>query len=88
MNTTISTEKIQSTEAYKALNHIQQEFAVKRANRLIISNALIVAKNNGVVPGNVVGYNLRIVEELLGESVKFKFNLIQQIEKETDESAN
>lgn len=72
MNTTISTEKIQSTEAYKSLNNIQKEFVVKRANRLIITNALIVAKSNGVIPGNVVGYNLRIVEELLGESVKFK----------------
>lgn len=70
MNTTISTEKIQSTETYKSLNHIQKEFAVKRANRLLITNALIVAKSNGVIPGNVFGYNLSIVKEILGESVK------------------
>ncbi len=71
MNTTISINQIENTKAYQSLNAIQQSFAVKRKNREVLTNALIVHKSTGVIPGNVSGYNLLIVEEMiLGESAK------------------
>lgn len=71
--TTISINEIESTKAFQSLNAIQKSFAVKRKNREILTNALIVHRNSGVVPGNVSGYNLLIVEEMvLGESAKFE----------------
>ena len=41
-----------------------------------MTNALIVHKSTGVIPGNVFGYNLAILQEMiLGESEKIdKFN--------------
>lgn len=68
---TISINEIEQTNAWKNLNPIQRQFAVKRQNRLLIQNALIVHKNSGVIPGNVFGYNLSITKEIIGESVKF-----------------
>jgi len=70
---TISINEIESTKAFQSLNAIQKSFAVKRKNREILTNALIVHKNSGIIPGNVVGYNLNIVEEMIiGESAKFE----------------
>lgn len=71
MNTTISINEIESTKAFQSLNKIQQSFAIKRKNREILTNALIVHKTTNVIPANVFGYNLLIVEEMiLGESAK------------------
>ena len=68
---TITVEKIQSTKTFEGLNAIQKEFVLKRENRKLITNALVVCRNTGVVPGNVHGYNLLVVNEIiLGESVK------------------
>lgn len=73
MDTTISIQTIEATNAFKNLNKVQQSFCLKRSNRLILTNALIVHKNTGVIPSNVKGYNLGLLEDLiLGESVKFE----------------
>ena len=72
MNTTISINEIESTKAFQSLNAIQKSFAVKRKNREILTNALIVHKTTGIIPATVFGYNLSIVEEMiLGELAKF-----------------
>jgi len=72
-NIVISIERIKDTNAWKKLNPIQQSFCLKRSNRSLLSNGLIVHKNTGVVPANVQGYNLSVLEDLiLGESVKFE----------------
>lgn len=68
---TITINQIENTKAFQSLNSIQQSFAVKRKNRELLTNALIVHKSTGVIPGNVFGYNLAILEEMiLGESAK------------------
>lgn len=65
MDTTLSINEIEKTKAWKRLNTIQQSFAVKRKNRELITNALIVHKSTGIIPGNIHGYNLGIVQELI-----------------------
>jgi len=70
---TITINQIENTKAFQSLNPIQQSFAIKRKNRELLTNALIVHKSTGVIPGNVFGYNLAILEEMiLGESVIFE----------------
>lgn len=64
MNDVISIEEIQNTKTFKGLNDIRKQFIVKRANREVITNALIVYKGTGVIPGNIQGYNIELVEEL------------------------
>lgn len=61
----VSIQEIEKTNVFKNLNNIQQMFVVKRKNREILTNALIVYKSTGVIPGTVHGYNLAIVHEML-----------------------
>jgi len=71
MDTTISINQIQDTNAWKNLNDIQKTFSVKRHNREILTNGLIVNRNTKTIPGNIVGYNLLILGDLiLAEDVK------------------
>jgi hypothetical protein len=71
MDTTISIKTIEATDAFKNLSKVQQSFCLKRANRLILTNALIVNRNTGIIPSNISGYNLFVLQEIiLGESVK------------------
>jgi len=62
---TITINQIENTKAFQSLNSIQQSFAVKRKNRELLTNAPIVHKSTGVIPGNVFGYNLLIIKELM-----------------------
>jgi len=98
METTISTQDIEKTYAWQNLNKIQKSFALKRKNREIITNAVIVHKSTGIIPSTAFGYNLAITKELiLGESVKFDYkfggkgNKIENLEfvnPKNDKSAN
>jgi len=65
MDTTISIKTIEATDAFKNLSKVQQSFCLKRSNRLILTNALIVYKNTGVIPSNVSGYNLFVLQEMI-----------------------
>lgn len=83
MDATLSINEIENTKAWKGLNNIQQSFAVKRKNRELITNALIVYRSIGSIPGNIHGYNLAIVQEMiLGEQVKFQLELAKEIQKD------
>lgn len=71
MDTTISIKTIEATDAFKSLSKVQQSFCLKRANRLILTNALIVYKNTNVIPANISGYNLFVLQEMImGEFMK------------------
>lgn len=72
----ISTEEIQETEVYKNLgkidpnhphlnNKITQTLLLKRQSRELITNGVNVWKNTGVIPSNVTGHQLKIVNELI-----------------------
>lgn len=72
----ISAEEIQETEVYKNLgkidpnhphlnNKITQTLLLKRQSRELITNGLNVWKNTGVIPSNVTGHQLKIVNELI-----------------------
>lgn len=65
---TITIQSIENTKAFQELNKIQQGFVVKRKNREILTNALIVYKNTNLIPGNISGYNLAVVKELIADS--------------------
>jgi len=68
---TLTIEQIQATKTYQSLNSIQQSFITKRNNREKLYHALVVYKNTEVIPGNITGYNLGVLKDLiLGESVK------------------
>jgi hypothetical protein len=58
-------EKIQSTETYQKASFIGKQFLIKRANREIINNAIIVYRNTKIIPGNISGVNLLIAKELI-----------------------
>ena len=72
----ISSEEVQETEVYKNLgkidpnhphlnNKINQTLLLKRQSRELITNGVNVWKNTGVIPSNVTGHQLKIVNELI-----------------------
>jgi len=72
----ISSEEIQETEVYKNLgkidpnhphlnNKINQTLLLKRQSRELITHGVNVWKNTGVIPTNVTGHQLKIVNELI-----------------------
>lgn len=61
----ISSEKIQQTETYQNASFIGRQFLIKRANRELINNAIIVHRNTRIIPGNIHGANLEAVKELI-----------------------
>ena len=78
----ISSEEIQETEVYKKLgeidpnhphlnNKINQTLLLKRQSRELITNGVNVWKNTGVIPSNVTGHQLKVVNELI-EKLKSK----------------
>ena len=79
MDTTISIKTIEATDAFKNLSKVQQSFCLKRTNRLLLTNALIVHRNTGIIPANVQGYNSLLLGDLiLGESAKFEQSKLEQ----------
>ena len=71
---TITIEQIQATNAYDLLNKTQQTFCVKRDNRKLLTNALIIKKMTGVTPGTIFGYNIGILDELSKIVDEYKTN--------------
>jgi hypothetical protein len=69
---TITTEQIQATNAYQSLNPTQKTFCVKRDNRKTLTNALIIKMTTGIVPGNIFGYNEKILADLVKIVEEFK----------------
>lgn len=68
---TITVEQIQGTKTFESLNSTQQSFSLKRANRMIITNGLVVHRNTDVIPANIQGYNVGILNDLIiSESAK------------------
>lgn len=61
----ITIEKIQETETYQNASFIGRQFLIKRANRELINNAIIVHRTTRAIPGNVYGANLNLVKELI-----------------------
>jgi hypothetical protein len=61
----VTIELIQSTQAYQKASFIGRQFLIKRANRELINNAIIVHRNTRVIPGNISGANLEVVKELI-----------------------
>ena len=69
---TITTEQIQATNAYQSLNSTQKTFCVKRDNRKLLTNALLIKMTTGIVPGNIFGYNEKLLEDLVKIVEEFK----------------
>lgn len=72
----ISSEEIQETEVYRKLgeidpnhphlnNKITQTLLLKRQSLELITYGINVWKNTGVIPSNVTGHQLKIVNELI-----------------------
>jgi hypothetical protein len=81
MDNTISSETIQSTEAYKKLgesipgkqfqnNKTQQEFLTKRNSRKEITHALIVYYSTNVIPSTINGNQLAVLKDLIAADYK------------------
>lgn len=65
MQQLITIEQIQETKTYQESSFIGKQFLIKRANRELINNAIIVHRNTKIIPGNVSGANLLVVKELV-----------------------
>ena len=61
----ISSKEIESTEAFKNINKSLQSVYLKRTNRAIIDNALIVFRNTGVLNPGIGTRMTLIVKELI-----------------------
>lgn len=61
----ISSKEIESTEAFKNINKSLQSIYLKRSNREIIDNALVVYKNTQQIKNGLSGRMLLIVEEII-----------------------
>lgn len=65
MDNAVTVTQIEETKTYKLLNPIQKTFALKRQNRELLTNGLIVFKNSSIVPGTIQGYNVGILNDLI-----------------------
>ena len=61
----VKNEEIEATAAYKKLDPCFQSLVLKRSNKKIISTALLIHRNSGVLQGSVGGNNLRVLKELI-----------------------
>ena len=61
----ISSKEIESTEAFKNINKSLQSIYLKRSNREIINNALVIYKNTQQIKNGLSGRMLLIVEEII-----------------------
>ena len=61
----ISSKEIESTKAFKNINKSLQSVYLKRTNRAIIDNALIVFRNTGVLNAGIGTRMTLIVKELI-----------------------
>jgi hypothetical protein len=63
----VSTEEIESTEAFQKLDKCFKHIALRLSSKKIISAGLLVHKNSGIIPGSVAGNNLKILKELINQ---------------------
>ena len=61
----ISTQEIESTEAFKQIDKSIQPLYLKRVNREKITHALIVYKNTGYIDENLGRHSVNILKELI-----------------------
>ena len=61
----ISSKEIESTETFKNINKSLQSIYLKRSNREIIDNALVVYKNTQQIKNGLSGRMRLIVEEII-----------------------
>ena len=61
----ISTQEIESTEAFKKIDKSIQPLYLKRINREKITHALIVYKNTGYIDENLGRHSVNILKELI-----------------------
>ena len=61
----ISTQEIESTEAFKKIDKSIQPLYLKRVNREKISHALVVYKNTGYIDENLGRHSVNIAKELI-----------------------
>lgn len=61
----ISTQKIESTEAFKKIDKSIQLLYLKRANREKITHALVVYRNTGYLDENLGRHSVSIAKELI-----------------------
>jgi hypothetical protein len=61
----ITVQEIEATKVYKDASFLAKQFLIKRANREMINNAIVVHRNTGEIPGNIDGRNLLLVKELV-----------------------
>lgn len=65
MDNTITIEQIEATITFSLLSATQRKFAVKRENRKLLTNALIIVSNGQPSPGTITGYNIGILNDLV-----------------------
>lgn len=61
----ISTQEIESTEAFKQIDKSIRPLYLKRVNREKISHALVVYKNTGYIDENLGRHSVNILKELI-----------------------
>lgn len=61
----ISTQDIESTEAFKKIDKSIQPLYLKRVNREKISHALVVYKNTGYLDESLGRHSVNIAKELI-----------------------
>lgn len=77
----ITIEQIQATQTYQNASFIGRQFLIKRANRELINNAIIVHRNTRIIPGNIHGANLEAVKELIIEDDTQQHSIINPEQK-------
>lgn len=65
MTDLITTNHIEETVAYKALQKFQKDLAIKRQNRTILEQALIHYKTTGEILKHIGSNNVKILTEII-----------------------
>jgi hypothetical protein len=65
MEVLISNYEIENTIAYQELENCFKILILKRSSKKNISNALLVYRTTGVIPGSMGGNCLRVLKEII-----------------------
>lgn len=70
MSYRLNNSEIENTEVFKNLEPCLQNIALKTVSKNAISQALVIYRNSGMIPGSLGGNNLKILKELIEKEQK------------------
>lgn len=65
MGLILNENEIINTKSFKKLEQCYKNIILRPANKKAIAQGLEIHRNSGIIPGNILGNNLKILKELI-----------------------